>query len=122
LVWFLEIPLPRFIPKLIQDVVDVPDTVPLPDFVLDNKYRLVPHEKAKNPFTCGISGSTYTSLEAKDRAGWLARALHQELGFEVNQGKEWDKVIGIYALNTVRYSLPPPDLAHGAVLTMLRDN
>lgn len=96
---------------LIQDTTDIPDTVSLPDFVLDNNYRSVPHEKAKNPFTCGLSGKTYTSLEFKDRAGWLARALHQELGFQVNQGTEWEKVIGIYTLNTVRYTAILPGLA-----------
>ena len=90
-------------------MTDIPDTVPLPDFLLDNKYRSVPHEQAKNPFTCGLSGKTYTSLEWKDRVGWLARALHQELGFQVNQGTEWEKVIGIYTLNTVRYTHPYPD-------------
>ncbi|KAL5349668.1 hypothetical protein ACLOAV_004698 [Pseudogymnoascus australis] len=82
-------------------MTDIPDTVSLPDFLLDNKYRSVPHEQAKNPFTCGLSGKTYTSLEWKDRTGWLARALHQELGFQVNQGTEWEKVIGIYTLNTI---------------------
>jgi ribosome assembly protein SQT1 len=82
--------------------------------VLDNKYRSVPHEKAKNPYTCGLSGKTYTSLEVKDRASWLARALHQELGFEVNNGTEWEKVIGIYAFNTVSYipQNPSPFLSH----------
>ncbi|KFY06560.1 hypothetical protein V492_07953 [Pseudogymnoascus sp. VKM F-4246] len=80
---------------------EIPDTVALPDFVLDNKHRSVPHEQARNPFTCGLSGKTYTSLELKDRIGCLARALHQELGFQVNQGTEWEKVVGIYTLNTI---------------------
>ncbi|OBT84392.1 hypothetical protein VE02_06742 [Pseudogymnoascus sp. 03VT05] len=82
-------------------MLEIPDTVTLPDFVLDNKYRSVPHELARNPFTCGLSGKTYTSLEWKDRVGWLARAFQQALGFQVNQGTEWEKVIGIYTLNTV---------------------
>lgn len=69
--------------------------------MLNNKYLSVPLEEAKNPYTCGLSGRTYSALEAKERTGFLARALSKELGFEVNKGSEWDKVIGIYAFNTV---------------------
>ncbi|KFY04305.1 hypothetical protein O988_00880 [Pseudogymnoascus sp. VKM F-3808] len=82
-------------------MLDIPDTVSLPDFILDNKYRSVSHEQAKNPFTCGLSGKTYTSLEWKDRIGSLARAVQQELGFQVNKGTEWEKVVGVYTLNTI---------------------
>jgi ribosome assembly protein SQT1 len=71
--------------------------------MLNNEHRHAPLEKSKNPFTCGISGRTYTALEAKERVSFLARALSKDLGFEVNKGTEWDKVIGLYALNTVSY-------------------
>jgi ribosome assembly protein SQT1 len=37
-----------------------------------------------------------------DRTDRLARALSKEFGWEPNQGTEWDKVAGIFALNTVR--------------------
>ena len=36
-----------------------------------------------------------------DRVDHLARALSKEFGWEPNKGTEWDKVIGIFALNTV---------------------
>lgn len=37
-----------------------------------------------------------------DRTDRLARALSTEFGWQPNQGTEWDKVAGIFALNTVR--------------------
>lgn len=36
-----------------------------------------------------------------DRVEHLARALSKEFGWRPNKGTEWDKVIGIFALNTV---------------------
>jgi hypothetical protein len=36
-----------------------------------------------------------------DRVEHLARALSKELGWQPNRGTEWDKVAGIFALNTV---------------------
>lgn len=121
LVWPPETYLPSLNQWLTQDMADIPDTVSLPDFVLDNKYRSVPHELARNPFTCGLSGKTYTSLEWKDRVGWLARAFQQELGFQVNQGTEWEKVIGIYTLNTVRYTPTLAGRARYAVRRILEE-
>lgn len=78
-----------------------PDTVALPDFMMSNEHLPCPLERAKNPFTCGISGRTFTALEQKERVDILKRQLKKEMGWEVNQGSEWDKVVGIYAFNTV---------------------
>ena len=36
-----------------------------------------------------------------DRVDHLAKGLAKEFGWEVNKGTEWDKVVGIFALNTV---------------------
>ena len=60
-------------------------------------------DKSRNPYTCGISGRTFTASEIKDRVECLARGLKKELGWEVNrgQGSEWEKVAGIFSLNTV---------------------
>ncbi len=40
-----------------------------------------------------------------DRVDYLARALSNEFGWHPNEGTEWDKVIGIFALNTVRWNI-----------------
>lgn len=36
-----------------------------------------------------------------DRVEHLARTMAQEFGWQPNKGTEWDKVAGIFALNTV---------------------
>jgi hypothetical protein len=69
--------------------------------MLDDAYGRHPLKYSRNPFTCGISGRTYTALEMVERTDRLARALSKEIGWQPNQGTEWDKVAGIFALNTV---------------------
>jgi ribosome assembly protein SQT1 len=69
--------------------------------MLNDAYGRHPLKKSRNPFTCGLSGRTYTAVEVADRVEHLARALSKEFGWHPNQGTEWDKVIGIFALNTV---------------------
>lgn len=69
--------------------------------MMSNEHLPCPLERAKNPFTCGISGRTFTALEQKERVDILKRQLKKEMGWEVNQGSEWNKVVGIYAFNTV---------------------
>ena len=64
----------------------------------------MPFKHAKDPFTCGISGRTFNNEEQVERTDALARALSQELGWAVNSGTEWDKVMGVFALNTVSQS------------------
>jgi hypothetical protein len=65
------------------------------------KYGRVPFADSKDPFTCGISGRSFTSEQQKERSEALARALSQELGWTPSSGTEWDKVVGVFALNTV---------------------
>lgn len=69
--------------------------------MLDEAYGRHPLDKSQNPFTCGLSGRTYSVKEMVVRVELLARALSKELGWEPNQGTEWDKVAGVFALNTV---------------------
>jgi hypothetical protein len=69
--------------------------------MLDEQYGRCPLKESKDPFTCGLTGVTYTALEQVDRVDHLARALAKELEWQPNQGTEWDKVCGIFALNTV---------------------
>ena len=86
---------------LTASVTDPPDSVPVSQFMLDDNYGRYPLEKSRNPFTCGISGRTYSPVEMAVRVEHLARALAKEFGWQPNKGTEWDKVVGIFALNTV---------------------
>ncbi|KAH8660818.1 amp dependent CoA ligase-like protein [Tricladium varicosporioides] len=87
-----------WVPKL---RFDPPDSVPVSEFILSEKHGRTAYKKSRNPFTCGLSGKTYTAQEHADRVELLARSLSKEFGWQPNQGTEWDKVIGIFALNTI---------------------
>ena len=89
---------PAWAPKLL---FDPPDTVSICDFVLDEKHGRLPLESSLDPYTCGISGKSYTAKEQKQRTEHLARALAKEFGWRVNEGTEYEKVAGVFALNTV---------------------
>lgn len=52
-------------------------------------------------FTCGVTGKSYSALEVKERVDYLARGLAKELGWQPNQGSEWDKVVGVFSANTL---------------------
>ena len=56
---------------------------------------------SKAPYTCGLSGTQYSALEVRERVENLAKGLAKEFGWHPNQGTEWDKVIGVFAFNTV---------------------
>lgn len=79
----------------------MPDSIPVSQFMLDDNYGRCPLKQSRNPFTCGLSGRTYLAVEMVGRVEHLARALSKELGWQPNKGTEWDKVVGIFALNTV---------------------
>ena len=74
--------------------------------MLDEKHGRHPFKDSLNPFTCGLSGKTYSGKQMVERTDALARGLAKELGWQPNEGTEWDKVAGIFALNTVLPPLP----------------
>ncbi|ETN40534.1 uncharacterized protein HMPREF1541_04811 [Cyphellophora europaea CBS 101466] len=88
-------------PSLAGTVPEIPDTLSIPEFMLDEKHGRTPIAQSWNPYVCGLSGETFTMQEQKDRVTHLARALSKELGWKVNQGTEYDKVAGVFALNTI---------------------
>ncbi|KAI4243265.1 MAG: hypothetical protein LQ352_007067 [Teloschistes flavicans] len=81
--------------------IDPPDSIPICDFMLDEQYGRRPLEDSRPPLTCGLTGFGYTALEVKDRVDKLARALSKELGWQPNKGTEWDKVAGVFSVNTI---------------------
>ena len=90
---------PEWVPKL---PFDPPDSVPISEFMLNERYGCYPIQHSRQPFTCGLSGIGYSALEVRERVEKLARALSRELGWKPNEGTEWEKVVGVFALNTVR--------------------
>lgn len=77
--------------------------------MLDDNYGRCPLAQSRNPFTCGLSGRTFTATQMVERTEHLSRALAKEFGWQPNKGTEWDKVVGIFALNTVRVMLDELD-------------
>ena len=84
--------------------------------MLNEKYGRHPFDDARPLFTCGLSGTEYSALEVRDRVDKLARGLSKELGWLPNEGTEWDKVIGIFSLNTVKLiSNPTLEISPGLI-------
>ena len=88
---------PDFVPKL----PDVPDSVPLCQFMTEEQYGRKPVAESWDSYVCGISGKKITAKQQVDRVEPLAQALAKEFGWKVNEGSEYDKVAGVFALNTV---------------------
>ncbi|KAH8702438.1 putative phenylacetyl-CoA ligase [Talaromyces proteolyticus] len=88
-------------PRSIPPLPLVPDTIPVCDFMLDEAHGRCPLSSSLHPFTCGLTGKTYSWLEVKDRVDHLSRALAREFGWHPNQGSEWDKVAASFLLNTI---------------------
>ena len=75
----------------------------------NEKYGRRPLSTSRNPYTCGLTGKTYSAAEVKSRTEFLSRAVAKRLGFAPNEGTEWDKVVCLYSLNTVGAQLPAAD-------------
>lgn len=67
-------------------------------------YGRYPIAKSRNPFTCGLTGKTYTVSESHQRTDLIAKALSKVMGWEPNADLPWDKVICVFSLNTVSTS------------------
>jgi ribosome assembly protein SQT1 len=93
---------PPWVPAL---PFDPPDSIPISEFIFNEKYGRYPLKDSRPFFTCGLSGESYTALECKQRVDHLARGLAKELGWSPNSGTEWDKVIGVCSVNTVGSTL-----------------
>lgn len=93
---------PPSVPKL---PFDPPDSIPISHFMLNEQYGRHSLSNSRVPFTCGLSGVEYTAVEVRDRVDYLARALAKELGWDPNTGTEWDRIVGIFSVNTVRVTM-----------------
>ncbi|KAJ5536207.1 Acyl-CoA ligase inpC [Penicillium frequentans] len=83
----------------------VPDHIPISEFMLNEQHGRVAHGKSNDPYTCGITGKTYTSRQVVDRVDQIAKGLSKEFGWDPNQGTEWEKTLAVFSLNTID-SLP----------------
>ncbi|KAL9945749.1 hypothetical protein ACHAQF_006395 [Verticillium nonalfalfae] len=91
---------PAWVPKL---PIDPPDSITIDEFMNTEKYGRYAGAKSRNPYTCGLTGKTYTIPEVRQRVDHLSRAIGKKLDFAPNEGTEWDKVVALFSLNTIDY-------------------
>ncbi|KAJ9612070.1 hypothetical protein H2200_003665 [Cladophialophora chaetospira] len=85
----------------VPQLPEVPDTVPICEFMLDEKNGRSPFAESKPAYTCGLTGKSISAAQQKKDVDSLSRALAKEFGWKVNEGTEYDKVAGVFALNTI---------------------
>lgn len=90
-----------FFAKIQTLPIEPPDSIPIADYIFNDEYRDRSLETSKNPFTCGLSGKTYSNKEVMERIELIARSLSKEIGWKPNEGTEWEKVVGIFSVNSV---------------------
>ncbi|KAJ5562418.1 phenylacetyl-CoA ligase pclA-Penicillium chrysogenum [Penicillium sp. DV-2018c] len=91
-----------FLPaKEAGQLAPIPDSITISEFMLNEKYGRRAHATSQDPYTCGLSGKSYSSQETVNRVDWLARGLSKEFGWAPNQGSEWDKTLAVFTLNTI---------------------
>ncbi|SCO43735.1 unnamed protein product [Fusarium fujikuroi] len=91
---------PSWVPNL---PIDPPDSIPIAEFMKNEAYGRQPIAKSRHPFTCGITGRSYSSPELFERSESFARALAKRLQWQPNEGTPWDKVLAIFSLNTIDF-------------------
>ncbi|KAK0648296.1 hypothetical protein B0T16DRAFT_324344 [Cercophora newfieldiana] len=91
---------PSWVPQL---PIDPPDSIPIYEFMRSEKYGRRAISKSRNPFTCGLTGRTFTHEQFSHRTESLAKALAKRLGWTPGEGTPWDKVLGVFSLNTIDF-------------------
>nr|KMM67454.1 4-coumarate-CoA ligase 2 [Coccidioides posadasii RMSCC 3488] len=81
----------------------IPDSIPISEFILNEKYCRAGLTASKKPFIWGATGDGYSAVEVSQRVDYLARALANEFGWRPNLGTEWDKTICVFSLNTIDF-------------------
>ncbi|KAJ3548337.1 hypothetical protein NM208_g1056 [Fusarium decemcellulare] len=91
---------PLWVPEL---PFHLPDDIDVYDFMFDERYGRQPLILSRPPFVSGLTGKSYTAFEVKNRIEHLAGGLSKELTWKPNEGSEWDKVVGLFAENSIDY-------------------
>jgi hypothetical protein len=91
-------------PKLADG--DIPDDVPLTDFVFNDVYRPYKCDESPTPFLDSINGIGFTVQKTRQRVEWLAAGLAAHLDIDTSSGDVFDRVVGVFAVNNVSSKLP----------------
>ncbi|KAK4137083.1 acetyl-CoA synthetase-like protein [Trichocladium antarcticum] len=91
---------PPWVPKL---PFDPPDSLTVGDFMRSEIHGRHPIAQSRNPFTCGLTGKTFAVTESHNRSDLMAKGLSKTMGWAPNVDLPWDKVVGVFAFNTIDY-------------------
>ncbi|KUL82519.1 hypothetical protein ZTR_10640 [Talaromyces verruculosus] len=92
-------------PQWTPPLQNVPDSVSIPDFMLDEKHGRRAIKDSRPPLVCGISGEAPSTATVRERVEHLAGGLAGEFGWQPNEGIVLDKVTCIFSINTVVHRL-----------------
>ncbi|KAJ4253392.1 hypothetical protein NW762_010548 [Fusarium torreyae] len=90
-------------PTWVPNLPHIPDSISVADFVNTELYGRKAFSTSKSPYTCGVTGQSRTATQVAERVDHLARGLAKNVGLDPYEGTEWDRVIAIYALNSIDY-------------------
>ncbi|OAX83551.1 hypothetical protein ACJ72_02081 [Emergomyces africanus] len=90
-------------PKWVGPAPNPPDSIPISEFMLNERHGRHPLGQSHAPFMCGLSEKSYSALEVAERVEALARSLCKELGWQPKEGSEYSRVACIYSVNTIDY-------------------
>jgi len=93
--------MPFYPPPYVPECPEIPDTVPIQEFMFNEQYGRKSLAESLPAYIDAITGRTLSAKEIKENIQYLARALAKEFDWKVNEGTEFDKVCGIFALNTI---------------------
>ncbi|KAF3940528.1 S-dihydroxybenzoyltransferase [Dactylella cylindrospora] len=97
---------PEWAPKL----PELPDHIPIGEFVLNPAYGRADPEKSLPPYVDGYTGKGYTVNEVRERIEYASRALKRILKVDdIHKSgaaagySEWEKVVGIFSVNNIDF-------------------
>ncbi|RGP80661.1 putative phenylacetyl- ligase [Fusarium longipes] len=90
-------------PSWAPQLPDIPDSISVADFINTDKAGRKAFSGSKSPYTCGVTGQSRSAAEVAERVDLLARGLAKNVGFDPHDGTAWDRVVAVYALNTIDY-------------------
>jgi len=90
-------------PERLPKLPPIPDSITLEEFMSNEQYGRYPLDQSRSPYTCGLTGKTYSAREVKQRVDFLARGIGKRLGFQPHQDTAWDRVVALFSLNTIDY-------------------
>lgn len=91
-------------PKWVPQIPSIPDSTLILDFLLQENFGRPKLSQPHSSFVCGISGREYSVPEVSERMTSIAKGLLKNLQWEINSETQWEKVVGVFAFNSVRKS------------------